>query len=81
MHEGGEHWKKEIELNGSRQSTVMSVWAELPDGGEFPNGETNRTDGFFEQEGTEETEVFFRALFSLCAPVQKSCADNRNKGN
>jgi len=27
VHEGGEHWKEEIELNGSRQSTVMSVWA------------------------------------------------------
>jgi len=44
VHEGGEHWKEEIELNGSRQSTVMSVWAELPDGGEFPNGEVYGAD-------------------------------------
>ena len=44
VHEGGEHWKEEIELDGSRQSTVMSVWAELPDGGEFPNGEVYGAD-------------------------------------
>ena len=44
VHEGGEHWKEEIELNGSRQCTVMSVWAELPDGGEFPNGEVYGAD-------------------------------------
>jgi hypothetical protein len=44
VHEGGEHWKEEIELNGSRQCTVMSVWAELPDGGEFPNGEVYGSD-------------------------------------
>jgi hypothetical protein len=44
VHAGGEHWKEDIELNGSRQSTVMSVWAELPDGGEFPNGEVYGAD-------------------------------------
>ena len=44
VHAGGEHWKEEIELNGSRQCTVMSVWAELPDGGEFPNGEVYGAD-------------------------------------
>jgi len=44
VHEGGEHWKEEIQLNGSRQCTVMSVWAELPDGGEFPNGEVYGAD-------------------------------------
>jgi hypothetical protein len=44
VHEGGEHWKEEIELNGSKQCTVMSVWAELPDGGEFPNGEVYGAD-------------------------------------
>ena len=44
VHEGGEHWKEEIELDGSRQCTVMSVWAELPDGGEFPNGEVYGAD-------------------------------------
>jgi hypothetical protein len=26
--------------------TLMSVWAELPAGGEFPNGAADRTDGF-----------------------------------
>ena len=36
----------------------------------------------FEQEKTEETEVLFvRPLFSPFAPVQNSCADNRNKGH
>jgi hypothetical protein len=44
VHEGGEHWKEEIELDGSRQCTVMSVWAELPDGGESPNGEVYGAD-------------------------------------
>jgi len=29
VHEGSEHWKEEIELNGSKQCTVMSVWAVL----------------------------------------------------
>jgi len=44
VHEGGEHWKENIELHGSRQSTLMIVWAELPDGGECPNGEVYGAD-------------------------------------
>jgi hypothetical protein len=44
VHEGGEHWKEEIELDGSKQCTLLSVWGELPDDGEFPNGEVYGTD-------------------------------------
>jgi hypothetical protein len=44
FHAGGEHWKEEIELDGSRHCPVMSFWAELPEGGEFPNGEVYGAD-------------------------------------
>jgi hypothetical protein len=44
VHEGGEYWQEEIEADGSKQSALMSVRAELPDGGEFPNGQVYGAD-------------------------------------
>ncbi len=40
----GEHWQEEIGADGSKQSALMSVRAELPDGGEFPNGQVYGAD-------------------------------------
>jgi hypothetical protein len=33
-----------VSVQQRKQQTVMSVWAELPDGGEFPNGEDDAAD-------------------------------------
>jgi len=44
IHGDAEHWHEEIEAGGEKQRIVLSVRAELPDGGEFADGQVYGAD-------------------------------------
>jgi hypothetical protein len=43
---GRKHWKEEIEAAREKQCAALSVRAELPDGGEFSEGQVYGADSF-----------------------------------
>jgi hypothetical protein len=44
VHGETEYWNQEIEAGGERQCAILSVRGELPDGGEFPDGQVYGAD-------------------------------------